>query len=393
MPHRVQPNLATAVGSSLTEQFLLACLRTCLNPDGLTEVRELVATAELDWSQIARVAVADRVAPLVYRVVAGADIVPADVETLWRSEGYRTVAHNALLRPRLDEAIQALEAASVPAIVMKGAALCATVYGWAGPRPMSDLDLLVRPAHRARAVQALLDLGYRRPRAEPRAGATFRFENAIALVRDEVILTALDVHWSLFDSPGLQRHVSINWFWQTAVRAPLDGRSVLVFGHEAQLLHLCGHLALHHRAQGLLWRHDIAALLHQHAGTLDWHVLQTQARAQGLVLPVCQIIPATAADWRIELEEDVLQELQALEPSGVEKKLYAGLTSGSTTVGRRFWRDLRSLPGWRERWLFLWSHLLPAPDYMRERYGIRRSVWLPFAYAYRWWLGLRSLLR
>ena len=64
---------------------------------------------------------------------------------------------------------------------------------------------------------------------------------------------AIDVHWSLFDSPYYQDRNAMDWFWDTA-EPVLYRRSSST---EALLIHLCGHLALHHGTRGLLWGHDI----------------------------------------------------------------------------------------------------------------------------------------
>jgi len=59
-------------------------------------------------------------------------------------------------------------------------------------------------------------------------------------------------------------------------------------------------------------------------------------------------------------------------------------------TGRRFWSDLRAIPGWRQRLRFARTHLLPSAAYMRRRYGIAHPLLLPLYYPYRWLRGLRG---
>ncbi|MER3458636.1 MAG: hypothetical protein C4309_08450, partial [Chloroflexota bacterium] len=59
--------------------------------------------------------------------------------------------------------IGALEAASIPAIVLKGPALALTIYPDPALRVIGDLDLLVRREQVEQAMAALHSLGYGPP--------------------------------------------------------------------------------------------------------------------------------------------------------------------------------------------------------------------------------------
>jgi hypothetical protein len=51
-------------------------------------------------------------------------------------------------------------------------------------------------------------------------------------------------------------------------------RGARVFARAAQLLHLAGHLELHHASASWLWLYDIAARLHKFGASLDWDFLR-----------------------------------------------------------------------------------------------------------------------
>src|SRR5204863_3333585 len=73
-------------------------------------------------------------------------------------------ARNGTVMELLTEAVIAcLQFASIPATVLKGAALSRALYGNPGLRAPVDIDLLVAPSNLARAVDALRQLGYGSP--------------------------------------------------------------------------------------------------------------------------------------------------------------------------------------------------------------------------------------
>lgn len=75
------------------------------------------------------------------------------------------------LHDELAAALAAMARRGVRVVPLKGALLTTRPGPMAGLRPMSDIDLLVRPSDRAAATAALVDLGYRR-RPEPHRRAT-----------------------------------------------------------------------------------------------------------------------------------------------------------------------------------------------------------------------------
>ena len=92
---------------------------------------------------------------------------PPRVSHGWQRDLHGTRARNVLLLSELDRALEALDAAGVPAILFKGAAALDRLYDDPGLRPMDDADLLVRPSDRERAADVIARLGYARRDDEP----------------------------------------------------------------------------------------------------------------------------------------------------------------------------------------------------------------------------------
>ncbi|MBC7174256.1 MAG: nucleotidyltransferase family protein, partial [Polyangiaceae bacterium] len=90
---------------------------------------------------------------------------------------------------------RALDARGIPVMALKGAALHALIYEDPADRPLSDVDLLVRPRDHARAIVALESIGFR-PVAPTTSWAT-------SLVASDQPLS-VDLHRRLFPT-GLFR--------------------------------------------------------------------------------------------------------------------------------------------------------------------------------------------
>lgn len=366
---------------------LRACLRLRYQPEAAPAVRALLASAVDDWEAFLTLAEAERVAPLLHNVLGKLGILPPEIaDVLQRS--YRLTGIQNLVRSReLGHCLRALASAGLPVIVLKGTALVETVYGNVALRPMCDVDLLIERPHMSAIHPILHDLGYQLERAETHPGVLAEHENEVAFRKPGTIPTSVDVHWSLFDSPYYQQRISMDWFWQTAQPRNISGVDERILGPEALIIHLCGHLALHHTGTGLLWWHDIAEALTFYAADLDWQTLLARTQEYGLILPVREVLTQLASDWHVAIPESVLDRLHAMQPTEEEQRLF-GRHSTPRPAGQRFMEDLGSMTDWRARLRFARTNLLPSADYMQRRYAIRHRWLVPIYYPYRWLRGL-----
>lgn len=378
-------------GGMTAGEFLRACLRRRVHPDADGALRAAALALDVSWDTLAGIIEAERVGPLLHRTVGDLDIVPPHLaQALLQSYRFTTLRNILLLR-ELGLILRQLENAGVPVIVLKGAALAETIYRNLSLRPMGDLDLLVLPRDRESACRAIAGLGYSLGRAETHPGALAEHESELVLYKASRVGVSVDLHWSLFDSPYYQRRIAMDWFWETAQQASIGGVKARVLGAEALILHLCGHLALHHGAVGLLWWHDIAEVLACYGERIDWSELLSRTQQFGLLLALRQVLPRVVDEWQVPIPAEALQALLSQDSSGEERRIFAQLSVGEKPVGQRFWLDLVTMSGLRPRLRFAATNLFPSAAYMRLRYGVEHPLLLPFYYPYRWWRGLRGL--
>jgi hypothetical protein len=376
--------------ATTSDTFVLTCLRAWHDPDAVERVRAGAAHLESSWDSARAVGRAERVGGLLHRALAPLAIAPPAVMDALRQSRRTIGVRNLRLMHKLAVCLRTLAEAGLPVVVLKGAALAQAVYRDVSLRPMVDVDLLVRRADLAAITAILVELGYSADRVETHPGAVAEHESELPFCKPGDSAIAIDVHWTLFDSPYYQDRIAMDWFWDTAQPMAIADVATRVLGPEALLIHLCGHLALHHGANGLLWWHDIVEVLSTYRDELDWNEVLARTQMYGLALPMGAVLDGVVENWGVAIPLHVLSALRAMPHSRAEERVFDWLRQPDRSAGSRFLADLRSMTDWGRRLRFAGIHLFPSASYMRQRYRIRHPLLLPFYYPYRWLRGLRG---
>jgi hypothetical protein len=376
-------------------QFLRLCLRGRWDPAALEVARALRARSDFDWDALRWVAYREGVAPLLYDIAGGQDLLPPSVKQDLRLVYYYHAGRNLLLLHKLEDVVGHLAAEGVPVILLKGAALAKTVYGNDAVRPMADLDLLVRREHVSTALRVLSAMGYEPAHPKLRANDVFAYNYDVMLVKPGKTQAPIEIHWRLFSPLYYQHTVPMDWFWQTALPASVGDVPNRVLGPEAQMLHLCGHLLLKHGHAGeprLLWLHDVAEVVAFYQEQIDWDQVLGRAQAYDLVLPTQRILTRVGDEWHAPIPSAAPERLRALRPSRDEERIFNWLAAAHHPAQHSL-ANLVSMPGWGPRLRFAWCKLFSSAAYMQHRYRIPHQFLVPLYYPYRWFLGLRDILR
>src|SRR6185436_17469392 len=137
-------------------EALLLCARTELASEQIARLRALVSE-RFDWDYFYKLARRHSLVPLVSaRLEQVKDAVPPDVLQRFRKDHQENAARNLIFADELTSLIKALAEVEIETIVFKGPALAVMAYGDLALRRFVDLDLMVRRAAVARAIQELL---------------------------------------------------------------------------------------------------------------------------------------------------------------------------------------------------------------------------------------------
>ena len=274
-------------------------------------------------------------------------------------------------------------AAGIPLLVLKGAALNLTLYDRADERPMGDLDLLIKPEHVEATFALLEELGcFRR---EPLVREDFfpRFYYEVEYAAGSVYPVKLDLHVRPFRPLRYSRLVPTDALWGRAEPVRIGQATVLVPSADDMLIHLAAHSAIHGNARPI-WLQDVKRWADAHRTNIEWSRLVDKVQAWGLVLPVREAIRTAQRDFGRVCPPEVLHRLSQLRVNWRDRlALYQAPRDGAHPVSHVAVNVLCT-PGWRFSLGYLLAVLLPDRGHMSEWYCRRHWGWLPWAHVLRW---------
>jgi hypothetical protein len=322
----------------------------------------------IDWDAAlalaGRHAVLESVSHALLGAVAGE--LAAAARAALTDAGAGAAARNTMLLHDLGRAQEALRAAGVRSVALKGAAVLAAPGAAVGMRHLSDVDLLVAPADLSRAAAALAGAGLAPPAGMLPGiiGGTGLLARSPGGAHVRQLATwgggALELHDRLpGGGPPAAEVVA------AAVERSFAGRRLDVAAPDDLAGMLCRHVFLAHGHDPRLRARHVADLAFLE-GTVDWP--RVEARWGGLrggaALGGSRALLAAAAR---EVDEGV----RAPPRLGL---LEAEAEPPPSTAGRVIRLGLRAPV----------HFLFPSREYMEARFGVRRgSPWTPLLYPWR----------
>jgi hypothetical protein len=321
-----------------------------------------------DWDLFAQMADREGVAPLMYWKLKDSpiEVAPSTFNFL-RSTYYQTLAQNTLMYQELDRILRALDEVGIPVIVLKGAALAATVYEDIGLRPMGDLDLLVHPDVLGSSLKVFLSCSY--------AIKKITSYHAV-LTRATASQLTIELHWNLVRGEQRPAFDRLDQFLERV--EPFRPSSVPVsLGRAGQLspgshwLYLAGHLLMKHpeSERRLLWYYDLHALLERRLYYFDSDQLVAAACALGWRSAVAEGLADLRGRFGTPGLDGLIQALGEAgdpDPDPVNRIRYSPAPF-----------SIFNLLDWPTRLSLLWDLLFLPPDRIRRRYGREgRRHWL-----------------
>lgn len=379
-------------GPSMTQPhpILSTAIASTYSAEAATEWEKVARTVDqsLDWAALVDQAIRLGLAPMLYRALRDQgfpQLHPGGMRAL--QEAYiHTTAQNALAMKTLAVVLRALSDAGVPAILLKGAALLATVYNDIGLRPMADLDLLVPFQALERSLAALARQGYQPAEIFPFEDKTGYCWGQLAFQRAGPHDVVLELHWHLLDNPHYAQKMSAGALLPRSRQVTFADEPVRILNPEEQILHLCAHSLYHHRGEVARTCVDLALVVETEP--IDWDYLLDAAMDGDIVLALQKTLIQAADQWFAAVPDSVIGQLATLEPRPAERLFVATQSSEFLKV----LRTLLMLPGWSERSRFAFHQLFPTRHFMVWRYGISPATPLAVAYGKRYAAGIRGLV-
>jgi len=247
----------------------------------------------------------------------------------------------------LGDVLAALDAAGIPSLVLKGAALAPTLYPEPVLRPMRDLDILVAPGDGVRAQLVLRQIGFDAPLESAMRHAHHHLPGAVCDRDGFRIMVEIHEDAITRDDPGT---LSLRRLSGPTHEVETGGRRFRCFGPVDMLRHLCGHVLERRRETRLVNVTDLVEYAARHAHEIDWaSVAHEHPRVVNTIALMHYVVALPAALEALRPPESVVA------PAGVGQNLVPLATLQLRGKGLR--QSIVEL-------------LYPSPWWMHAYYGV-----------------------
>jgi uncharacterized protein YhfF len=295
----------------------------------------------------------------------------------------------------LAEVLAKLVNVGIQPVLFKGTALAYSLYDNPVLRTRGDTDFIIAPADKARVVDALASLGFKRFTAASRDFSSY--QAAYTLQIEGGGGHTLDVHWRINDSELLSRLFSFDELRQQALALPALSPHALAAGPAHALLLACIHRAMHMETpyyvdgvayfsgNRLIWLYDIH-LLAQALRADQWDEFSEIAERKGLRAVCLDAFERARACFHTAVPESVLAALAKPGPT----ETVSGYLNAS--IAKRHWLDFWAIEGSAGKLRLIRELFFPSAVFMRNRFPDAKVKWLPWLYARRVFEGVRIRL-
>lgn len=280
-----------------------------------------VGTARLSWRELlAELSSAppdhatSRILPLIHHRLGGPGAVldapvagpGATLAQRAATAFHKTRYRNALLFDEAARAISTLEAGGVETCLLKGAALSVSAYADPSLRPMSDVDVLIRPQALGTAAEILRRAGWRGP---SRLGPAEVAEAHSAPFTNETF-GSIDVHWRSLDAA--EEPEGDQSLWAASRPAMFAGVATRVPAAADLLLHACISGQRFGEDAGCRWVPDALAILGRAPGSVDWARVESEAWRHRESTAVGSALDYLKGTFEAAVPDDVVARLSAV---------------------------------------------------------------------------------
>lgn len=362
-----------------------AILLDLLSPTDLQ--RPELALLDADWDEVVSLAIAHRVAPLLYRScqqTSGWDLPESAMLRL--KNAHEASARRSITLVRILLRVEALlDGAGIDWAALKGAFLSLHAYPEPALRPVRDLDVLVDQERAGEAFELLLNSGFERRPDEAVLLDHDHRRHLPALVEPETGMI-VELHTRLFDSGD---DAAARAFARRALakagRREVAGRDIPYLSPHDSALHLVVHAAHDHTFDnGPLIFSDLAYLTR--LGGFNWEAFWTETRGLGFERAASIVLNLTEryqgpldAFFRIPAQQvpsDILDCADCLVLGDYQRR--------STHALRASLAESRG----QRRMAIIARHAIPSRYALRTFAGPHRAR-LPIPLIYCWWAASR----
>ncbi|HUS85981.1 MAG TPA: nucleotidyltransferase family protein [Bacteroidales bacterium] len=368
---------------SPVEYLLISLCRLSFTGDQVLRIKELVRQVPF-WPELTDLINEHGISALIYsnlKDLGLLDQVPRLQRGVLKQSHLISLTRNTYLLDRFTEAAALLAKEDISPVVMKGLAMELTVYGNAGLRQMTDIDVMIDRERCMHTRRVLLSKGFR---SAPLKSPLYAFilqwygKHLPSLYKDDL---SLEIHHNLFNWD-----IDLNrWFISESSTILINNVKLRIPPLNLHFLYLVKHLDYHEgngESQLRLYT-DLYLLADRYREELINDELFLLARKARIEYTLYAKLTLLKHFWGLVF-------IDVPKPGNWNKVLKEFLHFLNNPKGNpvsnkpESYREvIKNIPGFHRKLIFMLGDLFPSMTFMKQRYKTRNRLFTIFYYPHR----------
>lgn len=342
-----------------------------------------------DWGYFTNLAGKHGISALVFHNLEHLGLLPllpVDAVTQLRNSLMLSVSRNAFHLTAIEELLGLLSNAGIKVVLLKGLALEMTVYGNAGLRQMTDVDLLIDRHSFIQARNILMRNGY--DSLPVKSGLhkpimAWTGKHLPSLLKNGL---SVDIHLELF--PG-KRNILTKLLAETSSEIKVERETAYIPSPQLFFLFLVKHLYHHEmndESQLRLYA-DLVVLLEKYRDEIINYDLLANAAQAGISKILAWKLEPLRDLWGIRFPDWIDDFIDKwYHPDSINRFVFflkSPKDNPKTGKGRFYRNTIMDIPGLHRKMLFILGDLFPTLTFMKERYNCTSNLKALLYYPYR----------
>jgi len=370
------------------ELLLLRLCRLSFKNEQVSEINELVRTIS-DWGYFAALANDHGVIALAYynlKKLGYVTLLPSDIETDLKNKYMVNISRNAFHTSTITALVKLFDENKIKMVLLKGLALEFSVYGNAGLRQMTDIDILIDRSDEENAGKILFRLGYDQLPVKSvlhKPIISYLGKHLPSFVRSG---SSLDIHLELF--PGFKNDLTKRFF-ETSQLISANGQSFNIPEPQIFFIYLIKHLWNHeltNESQLRLYT-DLVVLVEKYPDEILNQKLIELAADAGVKEVLAEKLKLISDFWMLRFPEAIntfIVQNPLTEPgSRFLDFLRSPKNNEFLNDGKSYRKTIREIPGFHRKILYIAGDIFPTFSFMKDRYRCTTKIGAMLYYPHR----------
>ena len=305
-----------------------------------------------------------RLYPLVYRNLTDLNIESNQIPEIFKRvyRHYWSFSNRLFLKTSL--IIEMLNQSEIPILLLKGAPLAINYYDNIAGRPLSDVDIMIKPKDLVNTIAIFKKNGFHP--ITPIQKNTFKWRHAVGFENNDGL--EIDLHLSLFLENLNEKDQEV--YWEHSEAMVFFGKKTQTLCPTDHLLHTIVHGVVHNDSVPIRWIADAKMILEKNS--IDWDRIVRLSAKNKVSVKILVSLKYLKLHFINEIPEEVINDLQESVTNSFEENEFIEKTKKLNRIKTHWFNYLRVKNN--SRYTFPFSFI----SYLKVNFGLSNALNIPF---------------